>query len=95
MRKSKRIKPYQSDRVEEVSIGLWTALIPLLAAVLIVGLQLASLPILSIVFGDIDNRESYILFVLYLGMTAGLIPNKSTSLQVYAFSFFAVGFAIL
>ncbi|MBK9038803.1 MAG: hypothetical protein IPL83_06555 [Bdellovibrionales bacterium] len=78
-----------------MSISLGRLIITLLAAVLIVGLQLASLPILSIVFGDIDNRESYILFVLYLGMTAGLIPNKLTNLQIYVFSFFAFGFAIL
>lgn len=78
-----------------MSIDLGRFIITLLAAVLIVGLQLASLPILSIVFGDIDNRESYILLVLYIGMTAGLIPNKSTNLRAYAFSLFAVGFAIL
>ncbi|MBK7845543.1 MAG: hypothetical protein IPJ71_18005 [Bdellovibrionales bacterium] len=78
-----------------MSFSLGRLIITLLAAVFIVGLQLASLPILSIVFGDIDNRESYILFILYLGMTVGLIPNKSTKLQAYVFSFFAVGFGIL
>lgn len=52
-------------------------LLTILGATLVVGLQLISLPILSILFGDVGHRESFILLFLYLGMTLGMVPVKS------------------